>query len=161
MTPPERILGCVRRDPFNGTSFAGIAAAIQIPEINLEHTLRGMLNRKEIELHGGRYHIPKPIDPDATLEEAPMAETKRCRACDKDKPVTEFYDGHGKCKPCFIIHNKANADARRAKAEPIKPAAKPKPLTSPKVATPPQGRSLGSRAPRHRPHFPAHGECRG
>jgi hypothetical protein len=132
MTPSERVLAYVRQQS-HGASFLGIAMTIKVPEEHLQHVLRGMLNRKELELLNTRYFIPKPAE---AIEETPMAETKRCRACDKDKPASEFYDGHAKCKPCFNIHNKANAEARKqreGKPAPVAKAVKPR-----KAHTPPE-----------------------
>jgi len=129
MTATEQIVACIRAERY-GAAFSGIATQTKIPKINLEHALHGMLNRKELELHGGRYRIPAPIDPESIPKEVPMAETKRCSACGKDKPIADFYNKHGRCKPCYGIRQKAREALKptvAAKSTPKAAAARAEP----------------------------------
>lgn len=50
-------------------------------------------------------HVPEPKrqtrKKPAKRAKATAAGVKTCTLCGKSKPVSEFYTGHGKCKPCF------------------------------------------------------------
>lgn len=43
-----------------------------------------------------------------------MSEKKICNICEQSKPLTDFYKGQGRCKPCFLKLQKDQKTARRA-----------------------------------------------
>lgn len=50
--------------------------------------------------------------------------TKTCTECGEVKPASDFYTGHGKCKPCVLAKQKA---AKATKAPKVTDAQKPDP----------------------------------
>jgi hypothetical protein len=71
---------------------------------------------------------PDPVQSkgDESMATAKESKVKTCTACGEDKPIGDFYAGHGKCKPCFSQHQKdlkAKKQGGAAKvAAPAKPA---------------------------------------
>lgn len=55
--------------------------------------------------------------PPAT-EGSMASRAKACSACGKDKPLSDFYDGQGRCKPCYGEMQKAAKAKRDGAAKP-------------------------------------------
>lgn len=54
------------------------------------------------------------------VEEEPKIETKKCRQCEREKPITEFYEGKNICKDCHNENRNKNRNPKDVYGNEIK-----------------------------------------